>query len=52
MEAQRRRKCLLCGRPTMQLVCLFCAARLRREALRIEIEDEKKGKKPHHFQHS
>jgi hypothetical protein len=52
MQNQPAGKCLLCGRPTMRLFCLLCAARLRREALRNEIENEKEGKKPHHLQHS
>ena len=52
MQNQRERKCLLCGQPTIRLFCLLCAARLRREALRNEIENEKEGKKPLHFQDS
>jgi hypothetical protein len=52
MKNERNRKCLLCGRPTIRMFCLLCAARLRREALRNEIEDEKEGKKPLHLHHS
>jgi hypothetical protein len=43
--------CLICGKPTVRLICVFCAGRLRREALRGEIEDEKQGKRPTHLVH-
>ena len=52
MQNQGIRKCLLCGRRTIRLICLLCAARLQREVLSNEIESEKRGKKPLHFQHS
>lgn len=44
--------CLLCGKPALPLICPFCARRLRREALREEIEDEKQGKRPVHLAHT
>jgi len=43
--------CLMCGKPSLRLVCPLCAGRLRREALREEIEDEKQGKRPTHLVH-
>jgi hypothetical protein len=43
--------CLICGKPSLRLICLPCAARLRREALHEEIEDEKRGKRPTHIVH-
>lgn len=52
MEQKRSRRplCLVCGRPVgVRLICSVCAARLRREALREEIEDEKQGKRPSHL---
>jgi hypothetical protein len=49
MENRQKQKCLVCDRQTERLVCLVCAERLRREALRNEIEDEREGKKPKHL---
>ena len=50
-NATSKSLCLICGKPSVRLVCLQCAARLRREALREEIEDEKHGKRPSHLVH-
>lgn len=44
--------CLICGKPALPLICPLCAGRLRREALREEIEDEKQGKRPVHLLHT
>jgi hypothetical protein len=41
----------MCGRPSQRIICVLCASRLRREALREEIEDEKQGKRPTHLVH-
>lgn len=49
--AKYRHVCLVCGTPSTRLICLLCAERLRREALREEIEDEKRGKRPTHLVH-
>ena len=47
-ETRHRTLCLVCGRPSLRPICTLCAARLKREALREEIEDEKHGKRcPH-----
>jgi hypothetical protein len=43
--------CLLCGKPTIRLICPLCARRLRREALEEEIADERQGKRPSHLVH-
>lgn len=43
--------CLTCGKPSLRLICPLCAGRLRREALREEIQDEKQGKRPTHLVH-
>ena len=43
--------CLMCGKPSLRLICVLCAGRLRREALREEIGDEKQGKRPTHLTH-
>ncbi len=48
-KKSHRTLCLVCGRPTPRLICTLCAARLKREALREEIEDEKHGKRPAHL---
>ena len=49
MEEKKRLRtlCLVCGRPSLRPICALCAARLKREALREEIEDEKHGNVPH-----
>lgn len=50
MDEKKRRRmlCLVCGKPSLRVICALCSARLRREALRSEIEDEKHGKRfPH-----
>lgn len=50
MEEKKRLRtlCLVCGRPSLRPICTLCAARLKREALHEEIEDEKRGKRcPH-----
>lgn len=44
--------CLMCGKPSVRLICLLCASRLRKEALREEIEDERQGKRPTHLSHT
>jgi len=51
MEEKKRlrTRCLVCGRPSLRLVCAVCAVRLKREALHEEIEDEKQGKRPAHL---
>ena len=51
MEEKKRLRmlCLVCARPSRRLMCTLCAARLKREALREEIEDEKHGKGPAHL---
>ena len=51
MEEKKRLRtlCLVCGRPSLRPICALCAARLKREALREEIEDEKHGKRPAHL---
>jgi hypothetical protein len=36
----------VCGKPALPLICPLGARRLRREALREEIEDEGQGKRP------
>jgi hypothetical protein len=41
--------CLMCGKPSLRVICPLCAGRLRREALREEIGDEKHGKRPTHL---
>jgi len=41
--------CLMCGQPALPLICPLCSRRLRREALREEIEDERQGKRPTHL---
>ena len=43
--------CLICGKPSIRMICLLCAGRLCREALREEIDDEKHGKRPTHLTH-
>lgn len=43
--------CLICGKPSVRVICILCAGRLRREALREEIGDEKHGKRPAHLVH-
>lgn len=43
--------CLICGKPSLRIICALCAGRLRREALHEEIEDEKHGKRPTHLVH-
>ena len=41
-----KHNCLICGRPTApRLICAVCARRLRKDALREEIEDEEHGKR-------
>jgi hypothetical protein len=45
-------ECLMCGKPSLRLICALCAGRLKREALRGEIEDEKQGKRPTHLAHT
>jgi hypothetical protein len=51
MKTGSKQLCLICGKPSPRLICLPCAARLRREALHEEIEDEKRGKRPTHIVH-
>jgi predicted amidophosphoribosyltransferase len=42
-----RKVCLVCGKPSPRTICDVCARRLKSEALRNEIQDEKEGKR--HF---
>lgn len=41
--------CMVCGKPSNRTICVVCANRLKREALRNEIEDEKQGKRHSSF---
>lgn len=50
-ETKSRSVCLICGKLSARLICLLCAGRLRREALREEIDAEKHGKRPTHLTH-
>ena len=43
--------CLICGKPSLRLICPLCAGKLRREALEEEIADERQGKRPTHIVH-
>lgn len=43
--------CLMCGKPSVRLICLLCASRLRKEALREEIKGERQGKRSTHLSH-
>jgi hypothetical protein len=43
--------CQVCGKRSLSLICHGCAERLRREAFRNDIEDEKQCKPHSHFWH-
>lgn len=44
MPSSEKLICLICGKPSLQLVCTLCADRLRREALHNEIVDIRLGR--------
>lgn len=50
-KIRSRAICLLCGKPSLRLICPLCAGRLRHEALEEEIADERQGKRPSHLVH-
>lgn len=46
MSAPRTTLCLICGKPSVGIICDSCARRITREALRNEIQSETCGKLP------
>lgn len=50
-KIRSRAVCLICGKPSLRMICPLCARRLRYEALEEEIADEKQGKRPSHLVH-
>jgi hypothetical protein len=49
MPVPKHAVCIVCGKPSHGTICDVCARRLKKEALRNEIQDVKEGKRHSSF---